>query len=274
MPEAGAPSRSLQRTTRVVKCGARNGPGPPSPSTGSARARSAASARHVAEGDQADEHLVAAALGARWRRDQRVIARRCPGEPRQQRGLAEAHVCPRRSRSRATRRGLDPDCPLPQRNPVEVLLQDGLLVEVTLEAERPRDLARLAGPGPRRGPQHPGELHRDGRAAGDDAARRAGWTRPPAPTARGSTPRCRWKRRSSAARNAATRSGSISARGAQPPPAAVLGPRRAQLAADAIEEHERGIRRRPRAFRPAAARPATGRTPRPAANVAAPIAAA
>ncbi len=69
------------------------------------------------------------------------------------------------------RRGLDADRALAQRDPVEVLLEDRLLAEVPLQPERPEHLARFAGPAASRGPEHPRDLHRDGRPARYDSTR-------------------------------------------------------------------------------------------------------
>src|SRR5437870_13508548 len=74
-----------------------------------------------------------------------------------------------------TRAGGDPDRALAEGDAVQVLLQDRLLAEVTLESERPQDLRQLgaprAAPGPPGpGPEQPGQLHRDRRGAGHDVA--------------------------------------------------------------------------------------------------------
>lgn len=53
--------------------------------------------------------------------------------------------------------------PLPQRNPVQVLLQDHLLGKVGIEPERPERLRHLTGQRARHRPEQAGELHRDGR---------------------------------------------------------------------------------------------------------------
>ena len=68
-------------------------------------------------------------------------------------------------------RGLDADGSLAQRHAVEVLLENRLLGKVALEPERPEDLRTLPLQLRGRAAQDPRELHGDGRAAGDDAAR-------------------------------------------------------------------------------------------------------
>jgi hypothetical protein len=70
-----------------------------------------------------------------------------------------------------SRRGFHADGALPQRHPVEVLLEDGLLRQRSLEPERPERLRRLPRPGAGGRTQQARELHRDGRSAGDDPAR-------------------------------------------------------------------------------------------------------
>ena len=173
--------------------------------------------------------------------DQRIVARRRPRQPGEQRRLAEAQR-PRRGREVQRRAGLDTRCALSQRHAVEVLLQDRLLVEVPLQAERPRDLTGLAGPGPRRGAEHPGELHRDGRAAGDDRRRRARLAQAARATARGSTPAVAVEAAILRGEERRDQIGIDLGQRHPPAPAAVLGARRAQLAAVAVEQHEPGVR--------------------------------
>src|SRR5687768_17681099 len=67
------------------------------------------------------------------------------------------------------RRGADTDRGLAELDAVQVLLEDLLLREMPLEAERPERLADLRAPPALAGPEQPRELHRDRRCARDDA---------------------------------------------------------------------------------------------------------
>ena len=130
----------------------------------------------VARVPHADERLGAPRLRPPGRYEW-VGSGRSAGQPGEQRGLREAQLgggCVEIE----TRAGGDPDRALAEGDAVQVLLEDRLLGEVTLQPERPQDLQQLgaprAAPGPAgppgRGPEQPGQLHRDRRGAGHDVA--------------------------------------------------------------------------------------------------------
>ena len=163
-------ARSCHCATSVVKWGARNAPG-----RTASEQRLGARARATVAGVAKPPVTSRASAAARRapgpaRRDQRIVGRRRPREPGEQRGLAEAELGGVGAEVEPGR-GFHADGALPQRHPVEVLLEDGLLRHPSLEPERPERLGRLPRPGAGGRAQQARELHRDGRSAGDDPAR-------------------------------------------------------------------------------------------------------
>ncbi len=91
------------------------------------------------------------------------------GQRPEERRLAEAHAARIGAEVQLGRRG-DAGRSLTEGHPVQVLLENGLLVEVGVEPKRPEHLAQLARERARCAAQQAGELHGDRRAAGHHRA--------------------------------------------------------------------------------------------------------
>src|SRR5207237_7690276 len=100
--------------------------------------------RRVTEPLHPRQHAVAPPARARGRRV-RIVARRSMSKAGNRRRLAEAHLRRRRTEVQRRRR-FHADRRLTQLDAIEVLLENLLLAEMMLQAERPENLGDLSAP--------------------------------------------------------------------------------------------------------------------------------